>query len=84
MKVTLNLGNRTVEAEKMAFNTVEESWSVYKLEDGTVVKVKPVVSDIFKLDINDPVTGLPQVLVRAASVVSVQPTETPLSKREVH
>lgn len=83
-KVTMNLGGRSVEAEKVEFNTVEEPWSLYKLEDGTVVKVKPVVSDVFRLPGNDPVTGLPQILVRSANIISVEPPETPPSKREVH
>lgn len=83
-KVKMNLGGREVEAESMAFNAIEEPWSLYRLEDGTTVKLKLVVSDVFKLAIPDPVTGLPQVVVRSSNIMSVEPPETPLSKREVN
>jgi hypothetical protein len=81
-KVRMNLGGQSVEAEKMEFKPLEEEWSRYKLEDGTVVKVKAV--DIFKLTVNDPVTGLPQVLVRSGNVISVEPPAPPLPKKEVN
>ena len=82
-KVLMNIGPNQVEAESMGFESVEEQWSRYKLEDGTIVKLKVVVSDIFKLPEPDPVTGLPQLLVRSNNVVSVEPPDKPYSKKEV-
>ena len=49
MKIKMNLGGQAVEAEKMEFKPIEEAWSFYRLEDGTVVKIKLIVSDVFKL-----------------------------------
>jgi hypothetical protein len=72
-KVTLKLAGQTVLAETMSFKTMEEPWSFYRLEDGTVLKLKPVVSDIVKLPVPDPVTGLPQFLVKSSAVISVEP-----------
>jgi hypothetical protein len=82
-KVKMNLGGNVVEAESIAVSHAEEPWSTYRLDDGSVIKLKLVVSDVFKLPQPDPVTGLPQYLVRSSNVLSVEPPETPLSKREI-
>lgn len=74
MKIKLNLGGQTVEVEKMDFKPIEENWSLYKLEDGTIVKLKLIVSDVFKLPEPDPLTGLPQLLVKSGNVMSVEPS----------
>ncbi|MCJ7503016.1 MAG: hypothetical protein MUP80_08150 [Acidobacteriia bacterium] len=84
MKVKMNIGDQVVEAEKMTFNPIEEPWSLYRLEDGTTVKIKLVVSDVFKLPSRDPVTGLPQLIIRSSNIASVEPPEAPPSKREVN
>ena len=73
MKIKMNLGGQTVEAEKLEFKAIEEAWSFYRLEDGTVVKIKLIVSDLFKLPNNDPMTGMPQLLVKSTNVMSVEP-----------
>lgn len=80
--ITITIGDRAMEAESMAYKLVEEPWSLYRLDDGSTIKVKLVVSDIFKLPVPDPLTGFPQYLVRSSNVMSVEPPETP-SKREV-
>lgn len=81
MKIKLNLGGQVVEVEKMEFKPLEESWSLYKLEDGTIVKLKLIVSDVFKLPTADPLTGLPQLLVKSSNVMSVEPST---AKSELH
>ena len=40
MTVKLTLGDKTVDAEKMDFKTLDDAWSVIRLEDGTVIKDK--------------------------------------------
>ena len=82
-RVKMNVGGQTVEAEKMAFNAIEEPWSLYRLEDGTTFRMKPVVMDVFRLPTKDPVTGLPQLMVQSANVISVEPPDEPLSKRDI-
>jgi hypothetical protein len=82
-KTKINLGGHLVEAEVMSFKAIEEPWSLYKLDDGTTLKVKVVLSDVFKLAQPDPVTGLPQVIIRAGQVVSVDAPEGQISKKEV-
>lgn len=84
MKVKMNIGGRLVETEKINFHPIQEPWSVYRLEDGTTVKLRPVVSDVFKLPTPDPVTGLPQLIIKATNITSIEPPEAALSKKEVN
>ena len=82
-KVRMNINNQIVEAESMEFQPLDEQWSRYRLEDGTIVKIKTVPSDIFKLPQPDPVTGLPQLVVRSGNVMSVEPPDKPIAKKDV-
>jgi hypothetical protein len=83
MKFRMNLGGRVLEVEKVDFKALEETWSLYRLLDGTTLKIKPVVAEIYKLPDPDPVTGLPQFMVKSSNILSVEPPEPPLSKREM-
>ena len=73
MTVRLNLGGKTVNAEKMDFKTLDEAWSSYRLEDGTVLKVKVIASEVYKLPDADPLTGAPQFLMKSSNVMAVEP-----------
>ena len=81
MKIRINIGGQAVEAEQMSFKAVDEPWAQYKLEDGNVVKLRIVVSNVFKLPNPDPVTGLPQYIVQSSNVMSVEPAR---SKEELN
>jgi hypothetical protein len=83
-KVKMNIGGQILETEPVSWKTIDEPWSLYRLEDGSVIKLKLVISDVFKLPNADPLTGLPQYVVRSSNVMSVEAPEPPLSKREVH
>lgn len=77
-KVKINVGGQDVEAEPMSFNMIEDPWSVGRLEDGTIFKIKPAITSIFKLPTKDPITRAPQLMVQTAFIISVEPPETPL------
>jgi len=64
-----------VEATPMAFNAVEENWSSYKLEDGTIVKIKTLAIKIFRLETTDPVTGQNHYYVQHNTVIAVSEPE---------
>lgn len=83
-KIRVNVGGQAMEAETVGHKPIEEPWSLYRLDDGSVIKLKTVVSDVFRLAQPDPLTGLPQYIVRSSNVMSVEPPEPPVSKREVH
>jgi len=82
-KVKVSVGGQTLEAEKMLFHPIEEPWGVYGLEDGTTFRLRTVVMDVFRLPTKDPVTGLPQLMVQSTTMVTVEPPDTPLSKRDI-
>lgn len=72
MKITL--GDQVVEGEAMQFTAIEDPWILYKVSDGTVLKLKVVVSDIIKLPGTDPITGFPQYMIRSSNILAVEPT----------
>lgn len=67
----------TIAMDKMnVAQIIEEPWSTYKLDDGTIVKIKLIVSDVYKFPQPDPATGLPQFLVTSSNVMTVEPSTT--------
>ena len=79
-KVKINIGDVTIEADSMNYRSIDEPWSLYRLEDGSTIRVKLVISDVFKLPTSDPITGLPQYMIKSSNVMSVEP---PDMKREI-
>ena len=82
MTVKLNLGGKMVDAEKMDFNTLGDAWSAIRLEDGTVIKIKVVAAEVYKLPGVDPLTGVPQFVVKSSNVLSVEPPSNPSSSKK--
>ncbi len=46
----INFQGRDVDATEVEFQTRKEDWNEYQLMDGTVIKMKLVVSEIFRID----------------------------------
>ncbi len=42
------------EAEELELEIVSEPWCVYKLEDGTTLRVRPLVNKVLRLDMHNP------------------------------
>jgi hypothetical protein len=63
---------KPVEATELSFQNVREHWNEYLLDDGTVLKLKPIATEIFRLDMHDqegnPVYFLKSHNVMVASV----------------
>jgi hypothetical protein len=54
----------------VTFQASGENWNEYLLSDGTVLKIKMVATEIYRLpDVYDP-DGNPQYIVRSANVVA--------------
>ncbi len=81
-KTRINIGDRTIEAEDMEFQTGREDWSEYQVEDGFTVRIKLVVSSILKTQERDP-QGNPVYIVQSTNIVKVLPPET-YTRKEVH
>ena len=82
MIVKLNVDGKSVDAEKMDFNTLCDAWSSIRLEDGTVIKIKVVASEVYKLPGVDSMTGASQFLVKSTNVLSVEPPSTLSSSKK--
>ena len=61
-----------IEVEQMNFNPVTEEWNEYTLDDGTVIRIKLVVTSIFRWNEPDPITGVPRFTVHSDNVISVK------------
>jgi hypothetical protein len=81
-KTRINIGDRTIEAEDMEFQTGREDWNEYQVEDGFTVRIKLVVSSILKTGERDP-QGNPVYIVQSTNIVKVLPPES-YSRKEVH
>jgi hypothetical protein len=57
-------------AEDVDFNEIEEKWNVYKLKDGTTLKIKLVLIGIKRLKKHNP-DGTPIYLINSQNVVRV-------------
>ncbi len=62
---------REVPAEELDFEPLRESWNEYRLEDGTLLKIKTVVGKITRLDVYT-AEGDPVYNVASSNVVTVQ------------
>lgn len=68
----IDVNGQIVEGERTDFKPVEEPWSVYKLADGTTIKLKLVVSDVMRVNQDGPE---PQYIVKSSNVMSVAPAD---------
>ncbi|MHC1635754.1 MAG: hypothetical protein ACXQTS_03905 [Candidatus Methanospirareceae archaeon] len=68
MKIRLPNG-REVEAVEVDFETIKEDWNEYKLEDGTILKFKTIVTSVIRTNDYDPMTGDPIYHVRSTNIV---------------
>jgi hypothetical protein len=71
-KRTIRLPNGDeVEADVIGFRTNAEYFSEYLLEDQTVLKLKPVVTEIVRLEGQYDTMGNPVYIVQSTNVVAV-------------
>lgn len=73
MKLALPDG-RKVEATNVDFKTEKEVWNEYTLEDGSILKLKTIVSTIIRTEDYDP-TGNPVYLIRSTNISRVKVPE---------
>jgi hypothetical protein len=85
-RTRINFGGRDVDATQLDFKTIKEEWNEYQASDGTTLKIKIVLTDVYKLDQYDqdsnPIyvvkssnvlaTSVPEHLKKGATKVQVQ------------
>ncbi len=73
-KRKIRMGDQEVEGAEVTFRSGAENWNEYFLDDGTVLKVKLVLTDITRLDQWD-TEGNPLYVLRSTNVVSTSPPD---------
>ena len=64
-----------IEGEEIQFKTQSEPWCSYQLEDGYIIRIKLVVTQIIKTSQKD-ADGNPVYVARSSNVMAVSPPET--------
>ena len=70
-----------VPAEELDFDTTRDAWSIYKLEDGTVLKLKPVLGKVSRIIDRYKPDGEP-IYALTMSPVAMAEVPDELKKRE--
>jgi hypothetical protein len=62
---------RDVQATVLTFRGSDEPWTEYLVDDGTVIRIKIVATEVLRLDGEYDPTGNPQYLVQTSNVMAV-------------
>jgi hypothetical protein len=71
----LKMGNREVEGEYVPFTPVQEEWNEYRV-GSYVIKMKMVVSEIFRAKDETDAVGNPLFLIQSTQLTSVRKAES--------
>lgn len=64
-----------VDATELSFQNVREHWNEYLLDDGTIIKLKVVATEIFKIDERYDNEGNPVYVLKSRNVLVVNTPE---------
>ncbi|AIA31974.1 hypothetical protein [Leptospirillum ferriphilum] len=74
-KVKLNLFGREVMGIPVKVTFSKENWADYTLDDGTTIKLRPIVSDIYRVENEYDMEGNPLYVVKSANMMAVTSPE---------
>jgi hypothetical protein len=63
------------EVIELTFQNVREYWNEYLLDDGTILKLKPVATEVFKVPDRYDQDGNPMYIIRSRNVLVVNAQE---------
>ena len=69
-----------VKLTPVKFSSVSEHWSEYALNDGSIVRIRPIITDVERHVGQFSPTGEPIYQVKAALIVEVKPKPKPITK----
>jgi hypothetical protein len=75
-KRRIQVGQEWVEAMPVTFRPSGENWNEYLLSDGTVIKVKLVATEVFRVDGRYDREGNPLYVVKSANVMVANAPES--------
>jgi len=73
-RTKIKVGNADLDATRIGFKAIKEEWNEYQVADGTIIKLKLVVTDVFKTDDYDQDLN-PIYVVKSSNVMSVSSPE---------
>jgi hypothetical protein len=71
----MNFQGKEVEATEVRFQTIKEEWNEYQLMDGTVLRMKAVVGEVFRVEDTYDNEGNPVYQVKSNNLLIVKPTD---------
>ena len=77
----LRLGDKEFDAIEIPFQTGAEHWNEYLLNDGSVLKMKQVATQIFRLEGEYDGEGNPRYIVKSTNVLSVSASDDLMRKK---
>jgi hypothetical protein len=66
---------QTVEATELGFRSSSENWNEYLADDGSVLRVKLVVTEVLRVDGQYDTDGNPVYLVKSSNVMATSSPE---------
>jgi len=69
-RIKVNLGGELVDAIRVDFTPIKEDWNEYKLDDGTILRIKLVLADVLRTEKYDPLTGDPHYIIKSTNIVT--------------
>jgi hypothetical protein len=64
-------GGHMVDATELSFQNVREHWNEYLLDDGSIIKLKPVATEVFRIDGQFDQEGNPVYFLRSKNILVV-------------
>ena len=64
-KMKILFEGQKVDAVEVNFNVISEPWMEIKTEEETIIKIRPTIVKVLRLDVYDPITGEPTYLVQS-------------------
>lgn len=74
-KKKVNLGQGPVDVTEIGFRTSGEHWNEYLTDDGSVLRVKSVVTEVMRVDGQYDTEGNPAYLIKSTNVLNVSAPE---------
>jgi hypothetical protein len=74
-KIPVPPTGQLVDAVELSFQNVREHWNEYLLDDGTILKLKPVATEVFKVENQFDQEGNPVYVLRSKNIIVVSAPE---------
>jgi hypothetical protein len=71
-KITPFPGGAAVDAESVEVQKSDERWNEYQLADGTVLRVRQIVTEVWRLEDQYDAEGNPQYVLKSAGILVVK------------